>query len=43
MSRPKREFYYIDQMRKNQGVEISLQPINMKGGGYQNFLDVIDW
>ncbi|MCD8022538.1 MAG: hypothetical protein LUF30_06070, partial [Lachnospiraceae bacterium] len=35
------EFHYIDQMRKKQGVEISLQPINMKGGGYQSFLDVI--
>lgn len=35
------EFHYIDQMRKNQGVEISLKPINMKGGGYQSFLDEI--
>lgn len=35
------EFYYIDHMRKNQGVEISLQLINMKGGGYANFLNEI--
>lgn len=35
------EFHYIDHMRKNQGVEISLQPINMKGGGYTNFLNEI--
>ncbi len=35
------EFHYIDQMRRNQGVEISLKPINMKGGGYQGFLDEI--
>ena len=35
------EFHYIDHMRKNQGVEISLQLINMKGGGYSNFLNEI--
>lgn len=35
------EFHYIDHMRKNQGVEISLQLINMKGGGYTNFLNEI--
>ena len=35
------EFHYIDHMRKWQGVEISLQPINMKGGGYTNFLNEI--
>ena len=28
-------------MRKKQGVEISLRPINMKGGGYANFLNEI--
>ncbi|MCD7834325.1 MAG: RloB domain-containing protein [Lachnospiraceae bacterium] len=35
------EYHYIDQMRKTQGVEISIKPINMKGGGYQSFLDEI--
>lgn len=35
------EFHYIDHMRKNQGVEISLQVVNMKGGGYRNFLNEI--
>ena len=28
-------------MRKNQGVELSLKPVNMKGGGYLNFLDYV--
>lgn len=28
-------------MRKNQGVELVLKPINMHGGGYSNFLQVI--
>lgn len=32
------EYHYIDKMRKNQGVTISLKPINMHGGGYSNFL-----
>lgn len=32
------EYNYIDKMRKNQGVLISLKPINMHGGGYANFL-----
>lgn len=35
------EYSYIDKMRKNQGVEISIELINMKGGGYANFLGVI--
>jgi len=35
------EYHYIEHMRRNQGVEISLQPINMKGGGYTNFLNEI--
>jgi len=35
------EYHYIDHMRKNQGVEISLQPINMRGGGYRSFLEKI--
>ena len=28
-------------MRKNQGVELVLKPINMHGGGYSNFLQKI--
>lgn len=32
------EYNYIDKMRKKQGVEIVLKPINMHGGGYSNFL-----
>lgn len=35
------EYNYINHMRKKQGVEISLRPINMKGGGYANFLNEI--
>lgn len=35
------EYHYIDKMRKNQGVRISLKPINMHGGGYSNFLTQI--
>lgn len=35
------EYNYIDKMRKNQGVELVLKPINMGGGGYTNFLRVI--
>ena len=27
-----------EKMRKNQGVELVLKPINMHGGGYSNFL-----
>ena len=35
------EYNYINKMRKNQGVLISLKPINMHGGGYANFLSQI--
>lgn len=35
------EYNYIDKMRKKQGVELVLKPINMGGGGYANFLRVI--
>ena len=35
------EYNYIDRMRKNQGVEIAIEPVNMHGGGYSNFLKVI--
>lgn len=32
------ECHYINKMRKKQGVEIAIEPINMQGGGYSNFL-----
>lgn len=32
------EYNYTDKMRKKQGVELVLKPINMHGGGYSNFL-----
>ena len=35
------EYNYIDKMRKNQGVELVLKPINMHGGGYSSFLQKI--
>ena len=35
------EYNYTDKMRKKQGVEIVLKPINMHGGGYSNFLKQI--
>lgn len=35
------EYNYIDKMRKQPGVQIVLKPINMKGGGYLNFLKKI--
>lgn len=35
------EYNYIDKMRKNQGVELVLKPINMQGGGYSAFLQKI--
>ena len=30
------EYNYTDKMRKKQGVELVLKPINMHGGGYSN-------
>lgn len=35
------EYNYTEKMRKNQGVELVLKPINMHGGGYSNFLRMI--
>ena len=32
------EYNYIDKMRCNQGVHLSIHPINMGGGGYSSFL-----
>ena len=33
------EYNYIDGMRKQKKLSIALKPVNMKGGGYSNFLD----
>ena len=35
------EYNYIEHMRKNQGVELALRPVNMHGGGYTSFLNII--
>lgn len=35
------EYNYINHMRKKQGVQLVLKPINMHGGGYSNFLKKI--
>ena len=35
------EYNYTEKMRKKQGVELVLKPINMHGGGYSNFLKKI--
>lgn len=35
------EYNYINEMRKQLKLSIALKPINMKGGGYSNFLDSI--
>lgn len=35
------EYNYIDKMRCKQGVEVTLKPINMGGGGYSAFLQRI--
>lgn len=35
------EYNYIDEMRRQKKLSISLKPVNMKGGGYSNFLEQI--
>ena len=35
------EFNYLDEMRRKSKFSITLKPINMKGGGYSNFLDIL--
>lgn len=32
------EYHYIENMKKRDGIQIVLKPINMHGGGYTNFL-----
>ncbi|MBB5264947.1 hypothetical protein HNP82_002086 [Catenibacillus scindens] len=33
------EYNYIDKMRRQKKLSIAIKPVNMKGGGYSNFLD----
>lgn len=33
------EYHYIDEMRRQKNLSISLKPVNMRGGGYRNFLE----
>ncbi len=35
------EYNYIDEMRRQKRLSISLKPVNMKGGGYSNFLEQV--
>lgn len=35
------EYNYIDEMRKQKKLSITLKPVNMKGGGYSNFLETV--
>lgn len=35
------EYNYIDEMRRQQRLSITLKPVNMKGGGYSNFLEQV--
>lgn len=36
------EHNYFNYIRKNKRVSLAIRPINMKGGGYANFLDKIE-
>lgn len=35
------EYNYIDEMRRQKRLSIALKPVNMKGGGYRNFLEQV--
>lgn len=35
------EYNYIDEMRRQKKLSIALKPVNMKGGGYSNFLEQV--
>lgn len=35
------EYHYIDEMRRQKRLSISLKLVNMEGGGYRNFLDQV--
>lgn len=35
------KYHYIDEMRRQERLSITLKPVNMKGGGYRNFLEQV--
>ena len=35
------EYNYIDEMRRQKKLSIALKPVNMRGGGYSNFLEQV--
>ena len=35
------EYHYFDEMKRQKKLSIALKPVNMKGGGYGNFLEQI--
>lgn len=35
------EYNYIDEMRRQEKLSIAIKPVNMKGGGYRNFLEKV--
>lgn len=35
------EYNYIDELRRQKRLSIALKPVNMRGGGYSNFLEQI--
>lgn len=35
------EYNYIDEMRRQKRLSIAIKPVNMKGGGYSNFLEQV--
>lgn len=35
------EYHYIDELRRQQKLSIALKPVNMQGGGYRNFLEML--
>ena len=35
------EYNYIDELRRQKKLSIALKPVNMKGGGYRNFLEQV--
>lgn len=35
------EYHYIDEMRRQKRLSITLKPVNMRGGGYSNFLEQV--
>ena len=35
------EYNYIDELRRQKRLSIAIKPVNMKGGGYSNFLEQV--